>query len=463
MVTPSNEPLKTEEARPTYGYRKPSGEYRVVDYLADEYGFSRIHNHQSLPSTISTSKTSDRMTTTTTSVPPTTVRSSPISAFPEVSNEYDDPIGFSPPPAPIPTPVVSHRSALLKSNRASHQLPIVQQKERLSDDRNNFLAQEIEESGNQEFRDDVQQKIEQEKEPRLPPPSAPPSFRLQRYQSKGLPQPPPPPPPSTEPTTTTSTTTTMAPTTSGREIEGRSERLRQQKFTDTPLPAPIFQGTAAKTRLGSKRVPSRKLAKQIASKSSPPSARISKSVQDKITLHQMISESMPTLDISVVPMYFVNKASNKVMAIPYLVMRSTSKMPLLPGMFSRNEGSESLGQTTTASDVMNQFSQMINFQNVFTPHKIQRSKSRSGSQLSSILGKTSQLQSEDDVELLRGQQKAESDDLETEDVASSDITKSFQEQSRQSSDPSGPEVSQSAAVSSLIEGQDDHDNVWWRK
>jgi hypothetical protein len=61
------------------------------------------------------------------------------------------------------------------------------------------------------------------------------------------------------------------------------------------------------------------------SRSSPTS-----SIFDKISVHQLISEAMPTLQMSVVPVYFMNRGTKQVVAVPYLVMKSISKMPLIP-------------------------------------------------------------------------------------------------------------------------------------
>ncbi|RWS11713.1 hypothetical protein B4U79_07107 [Dinothrombium tinctorium] len=54
----------------------------------------------------------------------------------------------------------------------------------------------------------------------------------------------------------------------------------------------------------------------------------------KLSIHQLISEAMPTLQMSIVPVYFMNKETKSLITVPYLVMKSISKMPLIPGMFS---------------------------------------------------------------------------------------------------------------------------------
>jgi len=70
---------------------------------------------------------------------------------------------------------------------------------------------------------------------------------------------------------------------------------------------------------------------------------------NQISIHQLISEAMPTLQMSVVPVYFVNRVTKAVMAVPYLIMKSISKMPLIPGMF---DGLSKMSNPSVPSNLM---------------------------------------------------------------------------------------------------------------
>ena len=126
-----------------------------------------------------------------------------------------------------------------------------------------------------------------------------------------------PPPPTT--TTTTTTTTTPTPPALERESEplmirpstGHIRgRLSEMPETATTTMAPeMGRGEHSQMLQLERELP-----------------------QNKISIHQLISQAMPTLQMSVVPVYFMNRATRTVMAVPYLVMKSVSKMPLIPGM-----------------------------------------------------------------------------------------------------------------------------------
>lgn len=63
---------------------------------------------------------------------------------------------------------------------------------------------------------------------------------------------------------------------------------------------------------------------------------------DEISIHQLIREAMPNLQISISFVHFLNKATRSLVSIPYLVMKSTSKFPLLPGSFNSLDNDNNL-------------------------------------------------------------------------------------------------------------------------
>lgn len=100
----------------------------------------------------------------------------------------------------------------------------------------------------------------------------------------------------------------------------------------------------------------------------------SKSLANKLSVHQLIAEAMPSLQMSVQPVYFYNKATRSLVAIPYLVMKSISKMPLLPGMLE--SGLSPLTPSSMNSNSLNLVHSPLN----------QRLRSRPLSHLSPLLG-----------------------------------------------------------------------------
>lgn len=273
----------------SYGYRKPTGEFRVVDYLADEYGFNaRVKQSPEASTTSTTGELKDHSpsyeTVTSTSVSSSS-RSSPI---------------------------------LIKSRA-----------ERKNNDLNN-------------------EQVRQE--------------RLEQLNEQQLEQ----------------------------QVEQKSDKVVREapEVVTTPIPSP-------KVLMSGREVEGRD--QSVFVKPMKPQTR--KSIANKISIHQLVSEAMPSLQMSVVPVYFVNKVTKNVMAIPYLVMKSVSKMPLLPGMF---DGINGISQN------------LLNFQHTPTPHRVQRSNWRSGTNLASVLAQqdrqSAQLQSS--IQQRVGQQKETENDLD---------------------------------------------------
>ncbi|KAI1298751.1 hypothetical protein HDE_04027 [Halotydeus destructor] len=266
--------LKSELQQTIYGYRKPiSADFRVVDYLADEYGFDRKDSTEDISAT-GTAASADLVQQ-------------------KSELEFED-----------VTTALPRSSNLVKGrqDRTSERL------EQTRQERTNERLEQV--------RDRMErfEKLEQKSDKQ---------FREQEMT-----------------TTTTTTTTTAKPkpvAAEEREVEGR------------PGDRAVF-------------------VKPVKA----PSVATRKSIANKISVHQLVSEAMPTLQMSIVPVYFVNKSTKNVMAIPYLVMKSTSKMPLLPGMF---DGVNGVSQN------------ILNFQH--SPLRAgsqQRNNFRSGSPLLPLLG-----------------------------------------------------------------------------
>ena len=187
------------------------------------------------------------------------------------------------------------------------------------------------------------------------------------------------------------------------ELEQKAEKVIREApdVLTTPIPMPRVLMSGQREVEGRSNVDQSIFVKPVKQAPFQPQQPTRKSIANKISIHQLVSEAMPSLQMSVVPVYFVNKVTKNVMAIPYLVMKSVSKMPLLPGMF----------------DGLNGFSQnLINFQHTPTPHRAQRSNFRSGSHLLPLLGngeRADRSQSVGNV-LRSGQQKEVENDLEGE-------------------------------------------------
>ncbi|KAI1298752.1 hypothetical protein HDE_04026 [Halotydeus destructor] len=60
--------------------------------------------------------------------------------------------------------------------------------------------------------------------------------------------------------------------------------------------------------------------------------------ENQMLVYQIIRESAPSLETSVIPVHFVHRTSRKVTTIPYLVTKSISKVPLLPGIYDKLSG-----------------------------------------------------------------------------------------------------------------------------
>lgn len=144
-----------------------------------------------------------------------------------------------------------------------------------------------------------------------------------------------PPPPST---TTTSTTTTTTETPSAVERESEALMMRPSTGRIKGRLMDMSEGSVESDSMTEKAV------RMERERELP---------ESKISIHQLISQAMPTLQMSVVPIYFMNKATRTVMAVPYLVMKSVSKMPLIPGMVDALSSPSMSGAQNLMSFAMN--------------------------------------------------------------------------------------------------------------
>lgn len=323
---PVVEPLRTEESRATFGYRKPSGEYRVVDYLAEGLGFNRKGVHSESGRTVRAQDQRQTTASTTTSTT-TTMRPTPIyvpSTTP--ATDYDDdndedeeregpPI---PPPAPLrmgKTSPAQQARLLMHHDQSNGQTgkSDEQRKERLEDMRTSGIKGTSKKAKDNEIR---QEKMDR---------SEPTTVRS-----------PPPPPTTTTTTTTTSSTTTEA----SAALERESETVMARPSTGR-IKGRLTEMSDVTSNEAEMEQPEKMMRME---RENP---------QSKISIHQLISQAMPTLQMSVVPVYFMNKATRTVMAVPYLVMKSVSKMPLIPGMVDGLPASSMSGAQNLLSFAMN--------------------------------------------------------------------------------------------------------------
>lgn len=323
--------LKVEESRSAFGYRKPSSEYRVVDFLADAYGFSR-KNTFNFPTSTTTTTTSAPVTTvatvTTTSAPATIAPLRLASARTTTSVDYSDesdaddddtPMPSPPPPAPLRL-LPSKTSPASHARFSSEQVKLDMDSDSDDEQRKDIFpsspGRQMKQTSSLKDR-----QIEQERE--------------------------------REETTTTSPTT-ASPLLGALKTSGRLIQFKGTKGTTvTPTAAPQVDLEGK----GNSRQPNED------------SALITESMRNRISIHQLVSESMPSVSMSIVPVYFVNRVTKSVITVPYLTMKSVSKMPLLPGMYGDATGSAS------------SMSNLLRLQS----HRIQRSNFKSGHSLFKLL------------------------------------------------------------------------------
>ena len=355
-IAPIVDALRADETRgqqqssSAFGYRKPTGEYRVVDLLADGFGFNPSRNKPFSDNRPTYSVYAGSIPGPP-SFPPTTTSSSRPTPVPTTTSqpttpniEYDEDVEeITPvrnnneplPPLP-PAPIRSSHSSF-KGSPAQQARLLMFQEHLINDEEEDSNEREVEllankrkknhstggkgssagSKGNQPkgnpeneiSREKLQQQRLRETEvtTRQPTKSSSPPKLIQgnnRYDR-------PPAAPTTTTTTTRRPVTTTATTTT---------------TSTTTLPPPTTS-TSTTTALPL---------------ASPFTAQVQKNhedntVFDRLSVHQLISEAMPTLQMSVVPVYFMNRATKAVIAVPYLVMKSISKMPLLPNGMIPNE------------------------------------------------------------------------------------------------------------------------------
>ncbi|XP_074604596.1 uncharacterized protein LOC141857629 [Brevipalpus obovatus] len=283
----SDDSDNTWNMKGTYGFRKPSGEYRIVDYLADEYGFS------------ANVKSNDPGIVSPSSTPEAVVRSE--------SNNDDK---------------------WSSSSSSGSQSKINQLKLMVQNMKN---RQQEEDNG-----EDIEQKPE----------------RLSREE---------------ETTTTilsTPTTTTTPPSSSIPSIVakalGRDSMIeREESQPSAPQASNSNQGSNRDSNsINSDSINNSRTFKEMKTRT----------LANKLSIHQLIAEAMPSLQMSVVPVYFYNKASKSLVAVPYLIMKSVSKMPLLPSMLESGLSSSITPPTSAING------NLLNFIHSPSSHQPQRSR-----------------------------------------------------------------------------------------
>ena len=346
-VAPVVDALRADESRSStaFGYRKPSGEYRVVDFLADGFGFNRKNSPVqystfvgNIPQTPSLSPLPPSTTTTVraTSAAPTTTTASPTT----ISGDYDDDVEEVN-PVRANEPSLSSMRILTKGSpaqqaRAMFQEHISNEEDEDSNEREvEVLSQRNIKKASKDKRkpnavkggpkETSREKLEQQrlrdniKETMKETTTRSPQARV--FMSSG--------PPSTNKKEAVFVKPQSKSGSSGRLVEGN---IRYDKpFSTTTIPTTTSQTTITNTTAA--KIPSTTtttVTPTAASELHRNRDSESNSIFDKISIHQLISEAMPTLQMSVVPVYFMNRATKQVIAVPYLVMKSISKMPLIP-------------------------------------------------------------------------------------------------------------------------------------
>lgn len=340
--------MKVEESRSAFGYRKPSSEYRVVDFLADAYGFSR-KNTFNFPTSTSTTTTSSPVTTTT--VAATTTTTAPVTMSPlrllstrtaasstdyaDDSDEEEDTTMPSspPPPAPLRLSPIMSKTSLSSSTRSSTEQVKMDVDTDSEDEPKSMFPSSPGRLMKQSFKD-RQSHIEQERE---------------KEES------------------TTIFPTTMSPVSGS--LKTPSGRLLAPRLNQATSSVDYETKTTARQGFTSTSAPS-------VTSNSPgvieeDATLLTESMKNRISVHQLVSESMPSVSMSIVPVYFVNRVTKSVITVPYLTMKSISKMPLLPGMYGGD----------SSSNIPPMMNGLIKLQS----HRIQRSNVKSGPSLFKLL------------------------------------------------------------------------------
>lgn len=155
-------------------------------------------------------------------------------------------------------------------------------------------------------------------------------------------------------TTSTTTTTTASPTTISSSPKLPSLQNIHREIEGIPNVPSVPPSTPTVLTNPSSSIPSDLFAAEV----NKQQQQHKKDLHHKLSVHQLISESMPTLQMSVSPIYFYNKATKSLVAVPYLIMKSISKMPLLPNMMDA-VGSQLGGSNNLLNYVNTPFNQKM--------------------------------------------------------------------------------------------------------